>query len=219
MPRKALPRVKRPSGIEVSANGKYYYWKCNVSGLETFAPEDRFKEVVAKFGGEDKLFQTYVLRPVQKMLNNGFSVESIKDIIKANKGKLPKKNAEEKERKKAIKAAKKPRKKGLKQFAVGEVKVVETTASGSVEEVTQKVYLWTGNPDSFKGTPIPLCIADETKNSCLYPNKYLDDQCYGCSAYAECQSPLKISEADRRSNKHRREAPKVTPINVFADEQ
>lgn len=182
--------------------------------METFAPEDRFKEVVAKYGSEKKLFDTYVLRPVQKYVDRGFDADYIKDIIKTNHGKLPSLDAKTKERKKALK---KPRKQRLKQYAVGEVVVGQTDESGSMEEVKQKVYPWTGNPDYFKGTPAVLNIGDETKNSCIYPNKYLDDQCYGCLVYAECQSPLKISEADRRSNKHRREAPKVTPINVFEE--
>ena len=109
MPRKAEPRIKRPSGIETSANGKYYYWKCNVSGLETFAPEERFKEVVAKYGSEEKLFKTYVLRPVQKYIDNGFDAEYIKSLIKANKGKLPPKDETAKERKEALKMPRKQR--------------------------------------------------------------------------------------------------------------
>ena len=213
MPRKAIPRITRPSGIEVSGNGNYYYWKCNVSGLETFAPEDRFNEVVAKYGSEEKLFKTYILRPVQKYIDRGFDAEHIKAVIKANYGKLPPLDANLKERKKALK---KPRKKRLKQFAVGEMVGQITTESGSIEEVKQRIYPWTGNPDFFKSVPSTINIAEETKSSCMFPNRYLDDMCHGCRVYAECQSELKYTEADWKAPKNRGET-KITPINPFAD--
>lgn len=215
MPRKVQPRLKRPSGIEVSANGKYFYWRCVVSDLETFAPEARFKEVVAKYGSEEKLFKTYVLRPVQKMLNNGFDVKHIKELIEANKGKLPKKSAEDRERKKAIKDAKKPRKKGLKQFALGELKVEETTSSGSVEAVAQKIYPWTGNPDYFRSPPTVLNIGDETKNACLYPSRRLDNLCEGCTVFEQCVSSVRVSNEERHDPKHHKRSPKITKINSF----
>ncbi len=200
----------------MSANGKYRYWRCVVSGLETFAPEDRFKEVVAKYGSEEKLFKTYVLRPVKKLVDAGFDAKHIKELIRANKGKLPKESDESKERKKAIKKAKKPRKKHLGQFAVGEVTVQKATESGSVEEVTQKVYAWTGNPDYFKSEPSILNIADETKSGCMFPNRYLDDMCHGCRVYDLCASALKCGDADWKNPKKRNEV-KITPINAWDD--
>jgi len=211
MARKAIPRIKRPSGIEVSANGNYYYWKCNVSGMETFAPEARFKEVVAKFGSEEKLFKTYVLRPVQKYLDRGFDAEHIKAVIKANSGKLPSLDAKLKERKKALK---KPRKKRLGQFAVGEVTIQQTNDTGSIEEVKQKVYAWTGNPDYFKSEPSVLSIGEETRNSCMFPNRYLSDMCHGCRVYDQCESSLKCGVEDWKSPKRKNEI-KIVPINPW----
>lgn len=213
MPRKAKPRITRPSGIQVSANGKYFYWKCNVSGLETFADEKRFKEVVEKYGDEKTLFKTYVLRPVKKYLDRGFDAEHIKNLIAANDGKLPSIDGNMKERKKALK---KPRKAGLKKFAVGEVGVQKMTESGSVEEVKEKIYPWTGNPDYFKGSVSAINVEEETYHTCFYPNRNLDDDCYGCPIYAMCHCPSKCGEEVWKSPKKRHEV-KVTPINVADD--
>ena len=218
MPRKASPRKKRPSGIETSANGKYFYWKCNVSGMETFCDERRFKEVVAKYGDEATLFKTYVLRPVKKYVDAGFDAEHIKNLIKHNDGKLPSIDGKLKERKAAIKALKKPRKVRLKKFAVGEVGIQQLNASGSIEEVKQKIYPWTGNPDYFRGgPPVPFDIGEVTKNVCLYPARHIDDLCEGCPVFSECQCPAKISDEDRRSAKHRRHVPVVKAIVLDED--
>jgi hypothetical protein len=211
MARKAIPRIKRPSGIEVSANGNYYYWNCNVSGLETFAPEARFKEVVAKYGSEEKLFKTYVLRPVQKYVEAGFDADYIKKLIAANDGKLPSMDGKAKERKKALK---KPRKQRLKKFAVGEVVIQQTNDTGSLEEVKQKVYPWTGNPDYFKSEPVPFDVALESGDTCFYPNRMLQDMCYGCAIYDKCKCHLKMGEADWKNPKKRSEV-KVTPLATW----
>lgn len=220
MPRKAQPRIKRPSGVEQSANGKYYYWKCNISGLETFAVEKRFKEVVKNFGSEAKLVKEYVLRPAQKYIDAGFDADYVKSLVKANDGKLPRIDASEKARKKEIKKlkGKRGRKPKLKQFAVGEEVTRQVTASGSIEEVVQKVYAWTGNPDYFKSPPHELTVEDATKEACLYPARQLDDLCYGCPVYDRCTCALKVSAEERNSPKHRREKSKVTPINSFDNE-
>ena len=216
MARKAQPRNTLPSGIEVSANGNYYYWKCTISGQETFATADRFKEIIAKYGSEANLVKTYVLRSVQKYVAAGFDSKYVKDLIKhAKDGKLPAFDANLKERKKALKTGKKPRQKRLKKFATGEENAQAQTKSGSFEEVKQKVYPWSGNPDYFKGTPVPLSIEDETKSSCMYPQRYLDDLCAGCSVFDRCQSALKITEEARRIGKAKKEAPKVKALNLL----
>lgn len=219
MPRKALPRITRPSGIQVSANGKWFYWRCNISGLETFADEKRFKDVVKSYGSEDKLFKEYVLRPAQKYIDAGFDSAYVKALVKNNDGKLPRIDAAEKARKKEIKGLKKRgRKPRLKKFAVGENVTQQVTASGSVEEVVQKVYPWTGNPDYFKSPPHSLTVEEATKDTCLYPARQMDDLCYGCPVYDRCTCSLKVSAEERNSPKHHREKAKVTVINSFENE-
>ena len=203
MPRKAQPRTTLPSGIQQSANGKYFYWKCNVSGLETFADENRFKDVVVKYGSEENLYKTYVLRPVQKYVDAGFDSETIKLIVKKNGGKLPALDASTK-----IKVAGLPRK--------GSKNAVETVSVGSEEIVAEpiKIYPWTGNPDFFKSAASPISVSDTTKEVCLYPNRHLDNECRGCSIYVECACSSKFTDEDWRKPSKRNEV-KITPIKAF----
>jgi hypothetical protein len=212
MARKKVKRIVRPSGVETSPNGKYFYWKCTVSGLTTFADEKRFKEVVAKYGTEKNLVKTYVLRPVQKYLDADFSVESIKRLIANNGGKkIPPLGG------KKVKPAKKARKKGLKQFAIKTVEVNETTSTGSVAVVERKIYPWTDKPDYFKdGPPAPFDVSEATKDTCLFPNVHLNDLCFECPVYAECNLPTKYSDADRKNPKNHKKEPKVTQIDVVS---
>lgn len=210
MARKKVKRIIRPSGIETSPNGKYFYWKCTISGLTTFADAKRFKEVVAKYGSEEKLVKNYVLRPVQKYIDADFSVDSIKRLIANNGGKkVPPLGG------KKIKLPKKARKKRLKAFAIKTVSVTETTPSGSVEVVEKKIYPWTNKPDYFKdGPPAPFDVGDATLDTCLYPNVHLNDLCFNCPVYAVCQLPTKYSDADRKNPKNHKKEPKITQIDV-----
>lgn len=212
MPRKAQPRTTRPSGIQQSANGKYYYWNCTVSGLETFADEKRFKDIISKYGNEETLFKTYVLRPAKKYVEAGFSVETIKEIAERNGGKLPDIDAAAKARKAEL--PKKERKKGVKQYAVGTEEV-----TGSVEgepKETVKVYPWSGNPDYFK-SPSDLRninVEEASRDTCFYPNRHLDDDCHGCPIYDRCRCQAKLGEEDWKKPRRKNDV-KVTPISSF----
>lgn len=204
MPRKAQPRKILPSGIEQSANGKYFYWKCTVSGLETFADEKRFKDIICKYGSEEKLFKTYVLRPVKKYVEAGFDPETIKEIAKKNDGKLP--DLDNLPKNKTPVMPKKQPQNPVKTVSVG---VEEIPAAEPV-----KVYPWSGNPDFFKSTTTVLSVGETTKEVCLYPNRHLDNECRGCSIYAECACAAKFSEEDWRKPSKRGEV-KITPIRSF----
>ena len=204
MPRKSIPRIVRPSGIEATTNGKYYYWWCNVSGQETFAPEPRFKDVVKKYGTEEKLFKNYVLRPVQKYVDAGWDSDSIIAILKANDGKLPPLDN------KAAKAVKstKEKKRSVKNLAVGEMEVHNQPTEPKV-----LIFPWSGNPDYFKSTSVPFSLEVETKSNCVYPNRNLDDRCFGCSVYDVCQSTAKYSVEEMKKPKA---SGKVTKIDSFS---
>jgi len=200
MPRKAQPRIIRPSGIEQSANEKYFYWYCNVSKIKAFADKKRFADIVKKYGSEEKLFKTYVLRPVQKYLDAGFSQESIREIVSKHNGKLPKLNS-------ISKSIKTPAKKEQKQNI--------NESSVNVEKV--KIYPWTGNPDYFRCSPSNIApIEDASKYTCLYPPKYLDEDCRDCPIYDRCLCKLKFSTEDWKKPNKRTEV-KITPINPFGD--
>jgi hypothetical protein len=201
MPRKAQPRIVRPSGIEQSANGSYFYWKCNVSGKETFAPEPRFKDVVKNYGSEEKLFKEYVLRPVQKYVDAGFDADTIKTIMENNDGVLPPLD------KKPIKEQKEKRR-SVKNLSVGEIEV-----SSQPDEPKVQIFPWSGNPDYFRSAPSAFKIEDETKNACVYPNRNLNDQCHGCSIYDQCHSSAKYSKEDMKKP---RTQVKIKPVDVYA---
>lgn len=221
MPRKAQPRIKRPSGIEQSANGKYFYWKCNISGLETFADEKRFNEVVKNYGSEEKLFKEYVLRPAQKYIDAGFDATYVRELAERSGGKLPRLDAGEKARKKEIKeltGKKRGRKPKLKNFASGESIETVINSDGVSEEVVRKVYPWSGNPDYFRSPPSMMDVSEATKDTCLYPNRYLDDSCYGCPVYANCTCKLKMGEEDWKQPKKKQDV-KITPIRAFEPEE
>jgi hypothetical protein len=199
MPRKSIARIVRPSGIETSSNGKYFYWKCIVSGQETFAPKPRFKDVVKKYGTEEKLFKNYVLRPVQKYVDAGWDFDSIIAILKANDGKLP---ALDNEAAKAVKKSK-----ASKNLPACEVELVKQP-----EQPKVLIFPWSGNPDYFKSPHVPINFENETKNSCVYPNINLDDRCFGCSIYDVCQSSVKYSLEDM---KKKTSSSKVTKLKSF----
>lgn len=174
MARKSIARIVRTSGIETSGNGKYFYWKCNVSGKETFATEERFNDVVKKYGSEEKLFKEYILRPVQKYIDAGFDSDTIKSIILANEGELP----------------------ILETFKNPSIKVDKIELTVQPEQPKVLIFPWSGNPDYFKSPHVPLNFENETKNSCVYPNRNLNDRCFGCSIYDVCQSSVKYSLVD-----------------------
>jgi len=202
MPRKSIARIVRPSGIETSGNGKYFYWKCIVSGQETFAPKPRFKDVVKKYGTEEKLFKTYVLRPVQKYVDAGWDFDSIIAILKQNGGKLP---ALDNNPIKVVKSTKK-KKRILNNIAMDNGVVKQP------EQPEVQIFPWSGNPDYFKSEPTPFSFENETKNSCVYPNINLDDRCFGCSIYNLCCSSVKYSLEDM---KKKTSSSKVTKLQSF----
>ena len=154
-------------------------------------------DVVKKYGSEENLFKTFVLRPVQKYVDAGFDAEMIKEIIKSNSGKLP--SIDKKPFKdKSLKNERKPR---LKRFSTTTVQSIEMNSNGNYEEVKVPVFPWSGNPDYFRSPTKPFNVAEESKTACLYPNKNLNDACYGCPVYDLCQCSAKLGESDWKNTK------------------
>ena len=223
----ALPPLKvgknqklLPSGVVVSADGKYHYWQCSVSGLMTFAKPDYWVKIMAKFKTEENLVKTYVCKKAQKLVAEGKTQAEVIAILsqpvtkEAKKEKIAEK-AEKAERKKLLKGK---RKKGLKSFAIGKVEVVEQTASGSVEVKEVPVYAWQSDPHYFTSAnpTSPLSIEDATKDACALPGRYLDDECRGCPFYDKCAFEKKYTAADWAKPRSKKEI-KITPIKSFED--
>jgi hypothetical protein len=162
----------------------------------TFANAERFSKVVASYGSEAKLVKEFVAAPVKKYLAEGWDVDAIKAIIKGNKGKLPPIGGK-KAKPVKFKKVRKPR---LKNFATGKEEVAVQMPSGSFEVETKPVYPWTNDPDYFKSTPTPLSPSDATKDSCAYPNRYLDTRCKDCSIYDLCAFKGKYDPSDWKKN-------------------
>ena len=193
-------RTIRPSGVEQTES--MFYWKCSVSGLIMFATPERFADVVKKFGSEEKLVKTYVLRPVKKYLDAGYTAEQIKSIIEKNDGKLP-----------ALDAVAAPAVSRVEKKRVVEtVRVVEVKPIEQPKEKPPVVYDWQGNPDYFKGAPSPISIEHDTKEACFYPNRNIDNQCRECSIYGQCNCSAKYSLEDQK--KPRRNEVKIKAILV-----
>jgi hypothetical protein len=50
-----------------------------------------------------------------------------------------------------------------------------------------------------------LNIAEASKNTCLYPNRYLDDDCHGCGIYEICSFGGKYKPEDWKKKNTRNE--------------
>ena len=202
MPRKAQPRKKLPSGVETSANGNYYYWRCNLTGNETFADKARFADVVKKYGSEEKLVAEYVTQQAKKYLQNGFTAEDVMALAEANGGDLPRLETK-------AKASHTPKKKRGRKPKQRLQAITPASGSAAAQEASldpsRVIYPWSGNPDYFGGGVSAFNIAEVSKDTCIYPNRYLSDLCKGCSIYAECNFPRKYSEKDWKGSKNRNE--------------
>lgn len=190
-----------PSGVIATKDRKYFYWSCSKTGLMTFANAERFAKVVASYGSEEELVSQFVAAPVKKYLAEGWDVEAIKGIIFANKGKLPPVGG----KKVKVAKVKKVRKPSLKSFALGSLTVPVQQASGSFEVEAKPVFPWTNDPDYFKSPTRPLGAAEATKDSCAYPNRYLDARCKDCSIYDLCVFKGKYAPSDWKKNVPRNE--------------
>jgi hypothetical protein len=174
--------------ITTSKCGKYVYPIDSISGAKTFAPIEYFiKNIQDNYSGSvEKFVKEYVTRETKKYLAAGYTPEQIKDMAsKCKNNKLPKINVK---LKKHPDMPKKERRKRLTSHA--ESTTTTINSHGEVEKV--RIYPWTNKPDYFRSDPAITDLAATTREVCLMPNIYLDDDCKGCKYYEICQCPLKI---------------------------
>lgn len=189
----------RPSGIVASKDGKYYYWKCSISGTPTFSNAERFVKVVAQYGSEENLFKTFVCRDAKKLQKAGFTDEQIKQSFVEGKNLL-----DELPKKVKVENVRKPR---VVKVVEEKVEVLQVVEDDLPKEVERIIYPWTNDPNYFTSPPTPLNIEETTAESCMYPNRYLDNACQGCSVYAQCKCSIKCTEDDWKSGKKKYEQP------------
>ena len=190
-------QVLLPSGVIASKDGKYHYWACSVSGLMTFSKPEYWVKVLAKYKTEENLIKTYVCKKAQALLDMGKTKEQIIGLLNSGE-KLPK----AKKNPKAPKV-KKEKKASLRSAAVGKVKVAQQNASGSVELVEKPVYPWQNDLHYFltPGGFTPASVEDITKDTCLFPTRYLDDECRNCTVYDRCVFAGKFTADDWKKGK------------------
>lgn len=187
-------KITRPSGIVQSENGKYFYLVCTISGAVQPLTQENFTRVLGEYGNDENvLAKTFATKKAKTLVESGvFTAEGLRDHYSRN-GSLPST-------------------KGLAPEKVEEEnpvvdvpkQVVQPTAPERVE------YPWSKDPTYFSSPAVPTSIEDETKNSCMYPTRYLDDTCHGCPVYDRCQQQLKFQPTDWEKPRQRGE--KITKI-------
>jgi hypothetical protein len=207
---------RRPSGVIESLDGRYMYYFCSISGLPTFAKVSTgyWAKVLTKYKTEENLVKTYVCKKAQALLAKGMNKEQIVGLL--NSGvKLPKAKHDPKAPK-----VKKEKKSTLKSAAIGKVKVAKQNDSGSIEIVEKPVYPWQSDPGYFltPGGYTPAAVEDITKEACLYPVRYLDDECRECPAYDRCQLAIKYTEKDWAKGK-KKTAPVVKKLDSWMESE
>lgn len=210
--------VTRPSGLRQSADGKYVYANCVVTGRPTFFKPDYFANVLARDfnGNENKMAKGYVCKDVKTLRKSGKTDEQILKMLGKFDPKAPKvkKHPKQKEADAVIKPKREKRNK-IATTPVGEVVVVKATPTA--KPVTRPVYPWSDNPNYFRSENAGAINFEEaTKDTCHRPDLYLDTRCEGCPLYDRCTLDSKWTEETRKSVSKQPKAPVVHKINLVA---
>jgi hypothetical protein len=203
------------SGVILSKANQARYWECSVSGILTFASKERWPSIMERFKSEENLVKTFVCREAKKYLGAGYTEVEIRKMVADNKGNLPKFNTlAENKPLVDVRVPKKEKKVRVKPVKVE--KVIENNV-----EVKKAIYAWSADPQNyFKGGEQPIDVAADTKDTCLFPNRYLDDECRNCPVYELCTCALKFTAEDWEAG--RKKAKKeivLKPIASFTDEE
>jgi len=202
-------QILLPSGVIASKDGKYHYWNCTVTGLQTFAKPEYWVKVMAKFGTEENLVATYVCKKAKQYLAAGYTSEQIKALVKDNE--LPSLNEP------AVVVVKKVEKAVESVDVVATVLPVESVAFVMLEPKERVTYAWSNDPNYFKSTGNgDVDIETATLDTCMYPNMNLDALCRGCRIYDRCKLPSKYTEKDWNSGK-KKFVPTVTHLVMDID--
>lgn len=99
--------------------------------------------------------------------------------------------------------------KGSSEPKAKKVKVSKDVSAPVAPKVEEKpVYPWQTNPNHFgngKIIPVPVAVEELTKDSCAFPNRYLDEMCKGCSLYEKCALPTKYQPSDWEDKSKRKD--------------
>lgn len=209
-------QVLRPSGLRQSADGKYVYANCVVTGKPTFFKQDYFALVLNRdfAGDEAKMAKGYVCKEVKKLRKAGKKDAEIATILGKFDPKAPKakKHPKQKEADAVIKPKREKRSKAA-TTPVGEVVILKATSTA--KPVTRPVYPWSDNPNYFRSeTAGSINFEEATKDTCFYPSHHLDHQCEGCPIFDKCTCGLKVAVEDRAKAAKRSVKPVVKQLNI-----
>jgi hypothetical protein len=204
----------RDSGAIASKDNRYFYWKCTISSIMTFASAERFKKLCEAAGSEDNLVKNFVCREAKKYLAAGWKATDIAKLVTDHKGDLPKLNPKvPKNHPDMPKKVKKARLKAIKT-----VKVVEVV-NGENVEVVKKTYPWSDDPQHYFGGDAAAPIDYSLEDTCHRPNYYLDSLCHGCPLYDVCGFKGKHGPTDYLDAKKTKRQVVVKVIQPFTQEE
>lgn len=209
-------QVLRPSGLRQSADGKYIYANCVVTGKPTFFKPDYFTLVLNRdfAGDETKMAKGYVCKDVKKLRKAGKKDSEIVALLGKFDPKAPKakKHPKQKEAEKVIKP-KREKRNTVATTPVGEVVILKATPTA--KPVTRPVYPWSQNPNYFRSEVTgSIDFEDATKSTCFYPSTHLDRQCEGCPIFDKCNCGLKVAVEDRAKVAKKSGKPVVKQLNI-----
>lgn len=206
----------RPSGIRQSANGKYIYADCTVTGQFVPMPVDYFKKVLERFGNDEaRFFKEFVVRAVIKLREEGKTDNEIRAILGTKEPRVVKEPT-------APKAEKVVVEKPIKVAKIQRVQDSDTIVSEVIGDrpgtvVKNVTYSWSHDPQNYfkSATRGVINWEEATKSTCFAPSTFLDKQCEGCEYFDRCSWDKKVTVEQREKLASRgKEVPVIRPINL-----
>lgn len=203
-----------------SANGNFIYLTDSITGEASQVTLVRFNEMVKQFGTEEDMEKSFQLRITKKHLLLGHPVEELKKLVGLHGGKLPplsdadEAKVDEIRKHKGIKLSISSEGKKMgrppKSHPAEAMPATSTpTNTGITQDAKEKPidkYPWQSDPNYFKSCGAsPLDIGEATKDTCMFPNKYIDTRCQACAVYDKCALEAKYTAEDWKKRDDRRD--------------
>lgn len=203
-----------------SANGNFIYLTDSITGEASQVTLERFNEMVKQFGTEADMERSFQLRVTKKYLLLGHPVEKLRELVASHGGKLPPLSDADEEKVGEIRKNKgiklsissdgkkmgRPTKNPPKEESGSAVNVaVEEPKQGDQDKPIDK-YPWQSDPNYFKSCgDAPLDIGEVTRDTCMFPNQYIDTRCQACTVYDKCALGAKYTAEDWKKRDDRKD--------------
>ena len=150
---------------------QYEVLQCFVTGKRVYINEDQLRKKIEKFGSIDNVRKYHACREALNLLIEGLTVSEVRERLEITE-QLPDVSDE------VVKTA--VFKKTGKKFVI--------------RQQTDDGQKWWQHPDFRISKQImltPLDVESATKDTCLTPNAYLDDDCERCIYFNRCSLPIR----------------------------